>query len=181
MALATFADLTDLSRTDWVHLRLILYLLKDENGNRFRSIVTLPKQLSTLQDRLRKPLPLIDMRKADIPLNVLETPTLAPGPKPQERQKFEAYKEKVRAAEEQARARGRRSKAEAQPDEPEPSLSMKLTFFDPLSMFKNSLASDIYRDTYHGPAELIDEPVELYQSYAWASSVRASEGVYPYI
>lgn len=185
MAIASYVELESISRKGYERLRQVLLLLKDSNGAALPDILALPTQLATLRDRLRKRLPLMNMREADIPLDVLKMPTLPPGLKPEERVKFEAYKAKVRAAEAESNTgrRGKRAKANAtvMPDEELPSLSMKLTFFDPISLFSNLVASDVFRTAHQGPALFVDEPTELFHSHAWASSVRSSGGIYPHI
>ncbi|ROW07924.1 hypothetical protein VMCG_03429 [Cytospora schulzeri] len=181
-AIATYIELEGVSRKGYERLRQILHVLVDSNGNCLPDVIALPTQLSTLRDRFRKRLPLMHMREADIPLDILKMPTLPPSLKPEERTKFEAYKAKVRAADEEAKnKRGKKAKGKAVAPEKLPDLSMKLTFFDPISIFKNLVASDIFRNAHQGPAHFVDEPTELFQSHAWASSVRASGGIYPHI
>lgn len=182
VAMATYIELEGVSRKGYERLRQILHLLKC-NGNILPEVQALPTQLATLRDRFRKRLPLMHMREADIPLDVLKMPTLPPGLKPEERIKFEAYKAKVKAADEEAKnKRGKRARAKPiAPDEDLPKLSMKLTFFDPISIMRNLIASDIFRTAHQGPAHFVDNPTELFHSHAWASSVRASGGTYPHI
>lgn len=183
MALATFIELDNVSRNGYDRLLEVLSLLTDRDGNVLPQIANLPSTLATLRDKFRKRLPLINMREADIPLDITKMPTIPPGLAPEERLKFEAYKAKQKAAEEQAKSRkGKRGKAkEVVADVPLPLLKQKLSYFDPISMLKNFVASDIFRDAHHGPALFVDEPVELFHSHAWASSVRSSEGIYPHI
>ncbi|KAK3896551.1 hypothetical protein C8A05DRAFT_39905, partial [Staphylotrichum tortipilum] len=179
-ALATFADLTGLSRQDWASLREILFLIRDKDGDTPAMIQGLPKQLSTLRDRMRSRMPMMHMREADIPLNILKLPTLPATLKPEERRRVEdmracaevkaAAVSAARAAIKTAREKGRDSaearaatkvaqqakaraeklqaKAKANTDEELqscdlPRVTMRLTFFDPPTMFKNIVASDI--------------------------------------
>ncbi|KAI1485633.1 hypothetical protein F5X96DRAFT_674446 [Biscogniauxia mediterranea] len=183
-ALATFADLTGLSREDWKALRETLFLLRDKDGNVLEDVANLPKQLSTLRDRMRKRLPLMNMREADIPLNVLKLPTLPASLKPEEKKKIEAYRELMTPKDDKgkgkARARVTREDKDAMAKDL-PVVTMKLTFFDPISVFKNYIASDIGQRTHHGPAIFVDEPTELFHSHAWASSVRTTDGHYAHI
>jgi hypothetical protein len=92
-ALATYAELTGLSRQDWAALREVLFLIRDKDGETPPEILELPRHLATLKDHLRKRMPMMDMRKAKIPLNVLKLPTLVPGLKPDEKRRLEAYRE----------------------------------------------------------------------------------------
>lgn len=127
----------------------------------------------------------MNMREADIPLDILKMPTLPPNLKPDERAKLEAYKAKVKEAQQAAEAlgqgRGRRSKVNVEFGQDLPSLVMKLTFFDPPSLFKNIIASDIFKSCYQGPAIFVDELTELFQSHAWLSSVCFTNGVYAHV
>ncbi|ROV88174.1 hypothetical protein VSDG_09301 [Cytospora chrysosperma] len=92
-------------------------------------------------------------------------PTLPPSLKPEERIKFKAYKAKVRAANEEAKnKRGKKAKAKVEAPDKLPNLSIKLTFFDPISIFKNLIASDIFRNAHQGPAYFVDEPTELFHN-----------------
>jgi hypothetical protein len=91
-ALATFVDLTGVSREDWASLREILFLIRDKDGELPPMIEQLPKQVSTLRDRMRKRMPMMNMREADIPLNVLKLPTLPPNLQPEERERLEGIR-----------------------------------------------------------------------------------------
>ena len=213
-ALATFADLTGLSRQDWASLREVLFLIRDKDGDIPAMIQGLPKQLSTLRDRMRRRMPLIDMREADIPLNILKLPTMPASLKPDERRKVEMARAQAecksaaltatRNATRLARESGKNS-AEAQEaakiaekakkhlgdlqtkhggeislkDLPKP--TMRLSFFDPITMFKNIVASDILRRTHIGPGLFVDNPTELFHSHAWLSSVRSTSGHYAHV
>jgi len=60
--------------------------------------------------------------------------------------------------------------------------NVKLKFFDPPTIFKNLLQSDIFKkDIKSGPGHFVDIPSELYHSRAWTSSNRASQGIFPYL
>lgn len=159
-ALALFAELTGLSRQGWSSLREVLQLLRDDSGSPIRDIVNLPSQLATLKSRLRKRLPLLNMREADIPLNAEKMPT-------------EAIERKVRA---QESSQQKETKAGGKP-----SITMKLTFFDPPTLIKTLLSSDVSKDIYSGPAIFVDCPTELYHAHCWSGSVRTSSGQYPHM
>lgn len=106
-------------------------------------------QLAILRNRLRKHLPLINIKKADIPLNILKMPILLPGFKPKKRVKFNAYKAKIKAAKAKSNTgrKGKKAKANAiiMLNDKLPFLSIKLTFFDLIFLFSNLIASDIFR------------------------------------
>lgn len=177
MGMAAFVELSGLSRVDWDRLRELLFMLIGDGGDNVAGEITnLPKQLSTLRDRFRKRLPLMNMREMDVPLDIEKLPTLPPGLKPEERAKLEEYKAKVAEAKRQGRSR-RSVKVEAGMPVP----VMKLTFFDPVAVFKNIIASDIFKQCHSGPAVFVDQPVELYHSHAWASSVRSTSGIYAHV
>ncbi|KAF7532596.1 hypothetical protein G7054_g7828 [Neopestalotiopsis clavispora] len=188
-ALATFADLTGLSRSDWASLREVLQLIKDDRGNVHKDVAALPIELSTLRDRIRKRMPMMNMRQAEIPVNILNLPTVPASLKASERQMLESWKSKIAEAEAAAKASGKsrtgaRNKIIQQAQKAEkdlPTATMKITFFDPPSVFKNFIASDLYRDAHHGPAMFVDEPTELFHSQSWASSIRTSSGIYPHV
>lgn len=172
---AAFADLQGLSRDDWVTLREGLQLIRDKDGNTIKELAGLPKQLSTLIDRHRKRLPLINMREADIPLKAEKMPTEA---KNRRRELVERLKARARG-EKPKRRKGKRKLEEE--NEQEPISSVRLTYFDPPSMIKNLVSSDIMHDIHQGPGVFVDFPKELYESRAWTSSNRASAGQYPHL
>lgn len=155
--LGLWADLTGISRPEYESLRELLHLLKDKDGKPLRDVENLPKQLATLKQRIRSRLPLINMRKASIPVKVEKLPT-----------------------ERESKKRDRKGKAKAKASQVE-KLETEIHFFDPASLFTKILSSDLANDMHHGPAIFVDEPVELYQSQAWASSIRASAGQYPHL
>ncbi|TRX98548.1 hypothetical protein FHL15_000622 [Xylaria flabelliformis] len=179
-ALATFADLTGLSREDYKALREILGLLRDKNGDILDDVKNLPVQLATLRDRMRKRMPLMNMREVDIPLNILKLPTLPATLKPEEKKLLEAYKAQLK---DKGKGKGKGKAESVRPQDLKklPVVTMKLTYFDPTSVFKNYVASDIGRKTHHGPAIFVDEPTELFHSHAWASSVRTTDGKYAHV
>lgn len=90
------------------------------------------------------------MRKANIPLDVLKMPTLLPGFKLEECIKFEVYKVKVKAANKEAKnKRGKRVRVKLIVlDEDLPKLSMKLIFFNLISIMRNLIASNIFHTIY---------------------------------
>ncbi len=52
-------------------------------------------------------------------------------------------------------------------------------FFDPIDLFKTVLSSAEFRANFHtGMACSVDQPSELYHSFAWASSVKACSEEY---
>ncbi|KAI1747760.1 hypothetical protein F4782DRAFT_535125 [Xylaria castorea] len=179
-ALATFADLAGLSRKDYKALREILFLLRDKDGIVLDDVKNLPLQLSTLRDRMRKRMSLMNMREVDIHLNILKLPTLPATLKPEERKLLEAYKTQLKGKG-KGKAEAKKPLVRAQDIKDLPVVTMMLTFFDPPSVFKNYIAFDIGRKTYHGPAIFVDEPTELFYSHAWASSVRTTNGKYAHV
>ncbi|RYC58953.1 hypothetical protein CHU98_g7247 [Xylaria longipes] len=192
-ALTAYIELTNMSRRDYASLVDVLRLLPGPDGSVHPLVAALPKQLSTLRDRLRRRLPLMKMRKAEIPLNVMKLPTLPPGMKADEREKIQAFKLKLAEHRRGARSKGKgKDKAiseHAPPTAAElkllaldlPKITMNLTFFDPISVFKNFVASDIVKRSYSGPGTFVDNPTELYHSNAWLSSIRASSGHYAHV
>lgn len=186
MALALYTELNGVSRKDWDKIREILFLLKNENGDPLPQVVALPKQLSTLKDRLASRLPRINMREYDVPVNVLKIPTLPATLKPEERAKLEEYRENItrweQAQQPQGRRRGRRA-AVPKPDFELPKVTHKLTYFDPPSVVKTFICSDIHQKAHRGPAIFVDTHLEteFFHSHAWASSVRTTCGQYAHI
>lgn len=192
-ALTAYIELTNMSRRDYASLVDVLRLLPGADGDVHPLIAALPKQLSTLRDRLRRRLPLMKMRKAEIPLNVMKLPTLPPGMKAEEREQIQAFKLKLAEHRRGVRSKGKgKDKAiseNAPPTAAElkllaldlPKITMNLTFFDPISVFKNFIASDIVKRSYSGPGTFVDNPTELYHSNAWLSSIRASSGRYAHV
>ncbi|KAI1131426.1 hypothetical protein F5Y10DRAFT_262185 [Nemania abortiva] len=192
-ALTAYIELTNMSRRDYASLVDVLRLITGPDGEVHPLVAGLPKQLSTLRDRLRRRLPLMKMRKAEIPLNVMKLPTLPPGMKADEREKIQAFKLKLAEHRRHSRSKGKgKDKAifeNAPPTAAElrllaldlPKITMNLTFFDPISVFKNFIASDIVKGSYSGPGTFVDNPTELYHSNAWLSSIRASSGHYAHV
>ncbi|KAI1207273.1 uncharacterized protein F4807DRAFT_435103 [Annulohypoxylon truncatum] len=175
-ALAIYASVNGVSRKQWAALREVLHIIRDDNGNPIRDIINLPKQLSTLTERLRKRLPLMNMREVDIPLKVEKMPT-----ETRTRRAKAMEKSKLRAqgkAPEPAKAGNNDKGAD---DEETHTITTKLTFFDPPTLIKNYISSDIAKDIHFGPAILVDYPTELYQSHCWSGSVRTSGGIYPHL
>lgn len=155
-AMAMFIDLTGMSRSEYDALREILLLLKCGDGETVPDVVKLPTQLATLKNRIRSRLPLMDMRKAPIPLYVEKLPT------------------------EPAQSKGK-GKQQPRGRKEFDTITADLHFFDPTSVFVNMLSSDIRKDMHLGPAHFVDEPTELFHSRSWSSSVRTSSGIYPHI
>jgi hypothetical protein len=52
-----------------------------------------------------------------------------------------------------------------------------LIFFDPLHLFKSFIASDIRHKLHLGLGEFHDNPVEIWQSHSWRSSIRTTSGL----
>jgi hypothetical protein len=152
-ALAIYVELTGMSRGDYTALRETLFVLRDTDGNVLRDVEALPKQLSTLRDRMRKRMPLMNMREVGIPLKVEKLPT--------------------EAAKSKGKGKGKAGETET--------VTTKLTFFDPPSVIKNFVGSDIFDNMHQGPAIFVDAPHELFHSHAWASSVRTTCGRYAHI
>ncbi|RYC61611.1 hypothetical protein CHU98_g4607 [Xylaria longipes] len=197
-ALAAYADLYGISRDQWASLREILMTVTtgDGDGETPNVIAELPKQLSTLVDRFRKRLPLMDMREATIPLKAEKLPTEA---RTRRTKLVESLRARIRQMEEGRKGKKNKGKAK-QPRQPKqtrddqdgheaeaeaeiaPIASTKLTFFDPPTVAKNLVSSDIYtKDMHRGPGEFVDNPSELFHSRAWTSSVRSSNGIYPHL
>lgn len=53
-----------------------------------------------------------------------------------------------------------------------------LHFFDPQSLFKAFMSSDIVKDMHIGMAHWVDEPTELWHARCWSSSIRTTSGQY---
>lgn len=104
------------------------------------------------------------MQKANIPLNIMQMPTFPLGLKPNKHIKFKIYKAKVKAVKNKVKnKRGKR--ARARPIlllEDMPKLSIKLTFFNLISIFKNYISFNIFKNTYYSLCKLINKPVKLY-------------------
>ncbi|KAI0470229.1 hypothetical protein F4859DRAFT_515755 [Xylaria cf. heliscus] len=177
--LATYADLQGLSRTEWTMLREGLHLLKDKNGDVLPEIKELPKQLSTLLSRHRKRLPLINMREAEVPLKAEKMPSVA---RQRRQETLERLKARARGEKPKKRTRKRKSAGDEEAEAQDEVLATaKLTYFDPPSMFKAYISSDIMNQVYQGPGCFVDYPKEFFESRAWTSSNRASQGVYPHM
>ncbi|KAK3403030.1 hypothetical protein B0T20DRAFT_449951 [Sordaria brevicollis] len=225
MALASFADLTGLSRQLWDALREVLLLIKGNDGETPNMLKRLPPQLSTLRKRMQDRMPMMNMREAKIPVDVLKMPSLPPNLKPEERQKIEILRQRYeankavgvaqKAAKAAAKAKGRNSneartlaraaeRAQARANELNktttavktgitdeegvdlskvvlPAFATPLTFFDPPTLFRNIVASDIGNRAHSGPGHFVDLPREFYESHAWLSSVRTTSGRYAHI
>lgn len=152
--LALYADLTGMSRPQWEALRELLQLL-DVDGKPHPDVRELPKQLATIKSRIRTRLPLMDMRKASIPLKIEKLPTDTSTEKRDRKGKGKAKEVEIRNSD--------------------------LYFLDPTSIFTAIMSSDIREDMHIGPALFVDLPTELFESHAWASSVRTSSGIYPHL
>ena len=151
-AIAIAAELGGVSRHFYNCLRESLSILRGRDGQTVPDVESLPQSLDALRKRMRKRLPLLNMREVDVPLRVEKMPTVAA-----------------------------QKKGEATESSKETSLiKSTLTFFDPLDVFTR-LASSLRQQAYFGPALFVDEPSELYHSHAWASSVRTSGGKYPHL
>lgn len=164
--ISLFAELTGLSRHQYSALREVLYLIKDETGETHREIKRLPTQLSTLKNRMRTRLPLMNMRRMMIPVDASKLPTYSVTSK---RQRIEILK--VKAQYNDAAFAENSNKA----------ISIPLHFIDPLSLFKNLLSSGIRQDMHQGPGIFVDNPTEIFHSRAWISSIRTSNGIYPHL
>jgi carbamoylphosphate synthase small subunit len=149
----------------------------------------------------------MDIREADILLNVLKLPTLPASLKLEEREKIEVIRAYIdvksianlatRAATKVTREKGTGSteaqatrkaanKVKAQVDRLSQKArdlvgttnlddisvddllkpTMRLTFFDPPTIFQNLVVLDIGRKVYSSPGHFIDEPHKLFESYA---------------
>ena len=62
-----------------------------------------------------------------------------------------------------------------------PVINMKLTFFDPPTLFKNIATSNISKRVHSSPRLIIDKPTKLYHSHAWLSSVRSTSSQFAYV
>lgn len=189
-ALAAYADLYGISRDQWASLREVLNTIRDGSGNVPKDIAELPRQLSTLIDRFRSRLPLMNMREAVIPLKAEKMPTEA---RTRRAKLIESLRKRLREKEERTKGKSAKAKGKEkatsltdvgvpQSDKGPSMASCKLTYFDPPTVVKNLVSSDIgTKDMHHGPGIFVDKPTELFHSRAWTSSVRASGGVYPHL
>lgn len=145
-----FAYIFGINRTQYAALCEVMVLLKVK-GRPHTEIQALPNQLSTLKNKVSQRFPLLDMRKAEIPLRVEKLPT----------------ERATRKLDEQQRT-GKEITAD-------------LHFVDPFSLFKTFLTSDVANAMHSGLAHFVDEPNELYHSHSWASSVRTTSGQYAHV
>jgi hypothetical protein len=60
-------------------------------------------------------------------------------------------------------------------------ITARLHIIDPTSVFTAFMSSDIGQDMHMGLAHFVDEPVELYHSHSWASSIRTTSGEFAHI
>ena len=132
MLLGLWAEVSGISRKDWQGLLQVLRCCDDLDH-----IKELPECLTTLKRRMRADLPLMKMRRKEIPLlpQKLKTRTTP---------------------------------------------AAQLYWFDPMCFFQTILsAPGFLKQLHHGVAHFVDNPSELYHSYSWASSIRASLGQHP--
>ena len=155
-ALELWCDTNGISRSSYQSLREILHLLRDITGRVHPDVATLPSQFDTLKQRFRSRLPLINMRKAVIPVKVAKLPT-----------------------EPESKKRDHKGNIKAIIPVERRIINITMHFFDPASIFIKVLSSHL--GIHHGNAIFVDLPTELYHSHAWASSIRASEGRYPHL
>lgn len=106
----------------------------------------------------------MNIRKADIPFDICKMLTLPLGLASKKRIKFKAYKEKVKVTEKKAKNRkGKKGKAkEIIFNDIFSRLTIKLTFFDSISIFRNLVSFDIFRDVHHGLIIFINELIKLF-------------------
>jgi hypothetical protein len=111
-----------------------------------KEVHKLPSCLSTLKRQTTAQLPLLPMRKKSIPL-----------------QSEQLGKDKPTATSS--------ATAPVQPRSQE-----DLFFFDPTSLFTAFVRSDVCRKMHFGLGEFHDNPIELWHSHAWRSSIRTTSG-----
>ena len=153
LAIAILVENEGFSRSDYETLREALCTSRCNHGEPIDEFSRMPMDMSTVRSRLRSRLPLLDMRKAPIPLKVEKLPT--------------------------ATVQDKRDKGKGRATDSNHVMS-DLHFFDPASVFVKVMSSDLRKQMHLGPAHFVDEPTELFHAHAWASSVRTSSGVYPH-
>jgi hypothetical protein len=85
-----------MSREEYKTLHETLSVVRDKDGNILKEdVAALLKQLTTLRDRMRKRMLLMNMREADIPLNVEKLPTEATTSKAQGKAKADTIDTKL--------------------------------------------------------------------------------------
>ncbi|KAI8171048.1 hypothetical protein KHU50_005759 [Colletotrichum sp. SAR 10_65] len=149
----------DINRPQYAGIVEVMSLLRAPGGEDepLKEVSALPNQLATIKSRVSRRMPLIDMRKAEVPLNV-------------EKLRTETATRKAEAA--AAAARG---------EDPKPPTA-NLHIIDPVNLFKAVLSSDIAENQMHtGLAWFVDDPTELYHAHCWASSVRTTSGEFAHV
>lgn len=94
----------------------------------------------------------------------MQMPTFSLGLKPKEHIKFEIYKAKIKIAKDKAKnKKGKRARARpVLPPKNILKLSIKLTFFNLISLFINYISFNIFKNRYYGLCKLVNNPMELY-------------------
>lgn len=94
----------------------------------------------------------------------MQMPTLLLGLKPKKHVKFKTYKAKVKIVKDKAKnKKGKRARAKpVLPPKDMLKLSIKLTFFNPISLFINYISFNIFKNRYYSLYKLINNPIELY-------------------
>ena len=112
-------------------------------------IKTLPKTITTIKKHVSAQLPLIKLRHQDVAVASSRIPT----------GKQKSLRKIMAAMKKQS--------------------TESMHFFDPTSLFSTIIASDRFREKIHiGMAHFVDRPSELFESMAWATSIRAASGQY---
>lgn len=90
--------------------------------------------------------------------------TFPPKFTPEKRIKFETYKKKIKITEKKIKNRkGKKSKTKKITlNNILPKLTIKLTFFNPIFIFKNLIFFNIFRDIYHSLAIFVNELIKLF-------------------
>ena len=144
MAMGLWCINAGVSRADYTALRDVLRMLEPNT-----QLSSLPETLTTLKRQTKGQLPLLPMRKSNIPLNPAKLP---------------AHSSKLRG-----------SGFTTSPSVP----TEDLYFFDPPSLFQAFLSAPSIRERLHvGMAEFRENPSEYWHSRAWSSSIRTTSGQY---
>ncbi|KAI1753016.1 hypothetical protein F4782DRAFT_95579 [Xylaria castorea] len=153
LAFGLYAHIFGMNRTEYAALRELMALIQkhDDKDAIFKDIMALPSQLATLKDRVSKRFPLMDMRKATIPLNVEKLPTEKATRKLQEH------------------------------DVTSKTVMSEFHAIDPVSLFTAFMRSEVANTMHIGLAHFVDNPCELFHSHSWASSIRTTSGRFAHV
>lgn len=152
LALSLWLEKPGTTRAQWQTLREVLQLLMDfTNMQQVRQVlIALPAKFDTLKRRCSHNVVAVKLRRAQVNVEVLKQPSMSRS----KRIKLKASATKV---------------AEKN----------WMYFVDPMDLIRRILKTDwLSKQIYQGPALLVEEPTELWHSFASASSARCASGTY---